>query len=54
LLRNRPLDEEVIVFQSEDRASERLDYKTLYDQVSVVAQALENAGVGEGDRVASV
>lgn len=54
LLRNRPLDEEVIVFQSEDRASERLDYKTLYDQVSVVAQALENAGVGEGDRVAAV
>lgn len=54
LLRNRPLDEEVIVFQSEDKASERLDYKTLYDQVSVVAQALENAGVGEGDRVAAV
>jgi len=54
LLRNRPLDEEVIVFQSEDKVSERLDYKTLYDQVSVVAQALENAGVGEGDRVAAV
>ena len=54
LLRNRPLDEEVIVFQSEDKASERLDYKTLCDQVSVVAQALESAGVGKGDRVAAV
>ena len=54
LLRDRPLDEEVVVFQSEDKASDRLDYKTLYDQVSVVAQALANAGVGEGDRVAAV
>lgn len=54
LLRSRPLDEEVIVFQAEDKAGGRLDYKTLYDQVSVVAQALANAGVGEGDRVAAV
>lgn len=54
LLRSRPLDEEVIVFQAEDKLGVRLDYKTLYDQVSVVAQALANAGVGEGDRVAAV
>lgn len=54
LLRSRPLDEEVIVFQAEGKAGVRLDYKTLYDQVSVVAQALANAGVGEGDRVAAV
>lgn len=54
LLRSRPLDEEVIVFQAEDKANQRLDYKTLYDQVSVVAQALVKAGVGEGDRVAAV
>ena len=54
LLRSRPWDEEVIVFQAEDKAGVRLDYKTLCDQVSVVAQALANAGVGEGDRVAAV
>jgi len=48
------LDEEVIVFQAEDKAGVRLDYKMLYDQVSVVAQALANEGVGEGDRVAAV
>ena len=54
LLRSRPSDEEVIVFQAEDKAAMRLDYKTLYDRVSVVAQALANVGVGEGDRVAAV
>lgn len=40
LLRSRPLDEELIVFQAVAKAGVRLDYKTLYDQVSVVAQAL--------------
>lgn len=33
LLRSRPLDEELIVFQTEDKAGVRRDYKTLYDQV---------------------
>ena len=54
LLRTRPFDDEVIVFQAEDKASARLTYKALYDQVSVVAQALASAGIGPGDRVAAV
>ncbi len=54
LLRSRPADEEIIVFQAEDKASARLNYKSLCEQVSVVAQALADAGVEEGDRVAAV
>lgn len=41
-----------IIFKGEDKVSRQLSFAELYDQVSRVAQALKNAGVEEGDRVA--
>ncbi len=43
---------DAMVFWGENRVRRRLTYAQVYDQVSRLAQALEAAGVGEGDRVA--
>jgi acetoacetyl-CoA synthetase len=43
---------DAIVFWGEDKARRRLSFAELYDGVSRLAQALADAGVGEGDRVA--
>ncbi len=51
LLRRRD-DGEAIVFWGEDRVKRRLTHRNLYDLVSRMAQALADAGVGKGDRVA--
>jgi acetoacetyl-CoA synthetase len=45
-------DAEAIVFRGEDRVRRTLSYAELYDQVSKLAQALADAGVARGDRVA--
>jgi acetoacetyl-CoA synthetase len=41
-----------IIFRDEKKQERTLSYGQLYDEVSRFAQALENAGVKEGDRVA--
>jgi acetoacetyl-CoA synthetase len=46
-------DHEAIVFQGEDRVSNRLTYAQLQDAVSITAQALRLEGVKKGDRVAA-
>ncbi len=46
-------DHEAIVFQGEDRVSNRLTYAQLQDAVSIAAQALRLEGVKKGDRVAA-
>ena len=51
LLRRRD-DADAMVFRGEDQVRRRLTYTQVYDQVARLAQALEAAGVGEGDRVA--
>jgi acetoacetyl-CoA synthetase len=51
LLRRRD-EGEAIVFWGEDRVKRRLTHRNLYDLVSRMAQALADAGVGKGDRVA--
>jgi acetoacetyl-CoA synthetase len=51
LLRRRD-DTDALVFWGEDKVRQRLSWRELYDQVSRLAQALEAAGVGPGDRVA--
>ena len=51
LLRRRDAGD-AIVFWGEDRVRRRLSHKNLYDLVSRMAQALADAGVGKGDRVA--
>jgi len=51
LLRRRD-DADAIVFHGEDRVARRLSYSELYDLVSRLAQALKDAGVTKGDRVA--
>jgi len=51
LLRRRD-DAVAIVFRGEDRVRRSLSYAALYDAVSVLAQALADAGVTRGDRVA--
>jgi acetoacetyl-CoA synthetase len=51
LLRRRDAGE-AIVFWGEDRVRRRLSHRNLYDLVSRLAQALADAGVGKGDRVA--
>jgi acetoacetyl-CoA synthetase len=51
LLRRRD-DSDAIVFWGEDRIKRRLSFRNLYDLVSRTAQALADAGVGPGDRVA--
>jgi acetoacetyl-CoA synthetase len=45
-------DAEAIVFRGEDQVRRRLSFGELYDAVSVLAQALADAGVARGDRVA--
>jgi acetoacetyl-CoA synthetase len=51
LLRRRD-EGEAIVFWGEDRVKRRLTHRNLYDLVSRIAQALADAGVRKGDRVA--
>jgi acetoacetyl-CoA synthetase len=46
-------NKEAIVFQGEDRVTNRLTYSELYDAVSITAQALSATGVKKGDRVAA-
>jgi acetoacetyl-CoA synthetase len=43
---------DAIVFWGEERIRRRLSHRNLYDLVSRMAQALADAGVGKGDRVA--
>jgi acetoacetyl-CoA synthetase len=50
LLRHRG-DAEAMVFNGENKATRRISFDQMYDQVSVVAQMLERLGVGVGDRV---
>ncbi|MEE8286251.1 MAG: acetoacetate--CoA ligase [Gammaproteobacteria bacterium] len=45
-------DGEAIVFRGEDQVRRSLSFAELYDAVSVLAQALADAGVSRGDRVA--
>ncbi len=45
-------DAQAIVFRGEDRVRRSLTYAELYDAVSVLAQALADAGVSRSDRVA--
>ncbi len=52
LLRRRD-EADALVFWGEDKVRRRLSYGELYQQVSRMAQALENAGIREGDRVAA-
>lgn len=51
MLRSRS-DKLAIIFRDETGQEKQLTYKELYDQVSVWQQALKNASVGKGDRVA--
>ena len=51
LLRRRD-DADAMVFWGEDRIKRKLSHKSLYVLVSRLAQALADAGVGPGDRVA--
>jgi acetoacetyl-CoA synthetase len=51
LLRNRS-DKTALVSRLENGRRETISYANLYQQVSQLAQALRNAGVGRGDRVA--
>ena len=51
LLRRRD-QADAMVFWGESRVRRRLTFAQVYDQVSRLAQALEAAGVGDGDRVA--
>jgi acetoacetyl-CoA synthetase len=44
---------EAIVFRGEDGLTRRVSWRQLHDQVSRFQQALSNAGVGVGDRVAA-
>jgi len=51
LLRRRD-DSDAMVFWGEDRIKRKLSHKSLYTLVSRISQALADAGVGPGDRVA--
>ena len=51
LLRRRG-PEDAIVFWGEDKVKRRLSCDQLYDQVARLAEALQDLGVGPGDRVA--
>ncbi len=53
LLRPRDPAAVVILFRREDGTTQKLTYAALCDQVSRCAQALSNAGVVAGDRVAA-
>lgn len=52
LLRRRD-DDKAIIFRDEKAIERILTYRELYDQVSLWVQALQAAGVNEGDRVAA-
>ena len=45
---------EAIVFRGEDKAAARLSWKELSELVSRMQQALRQAGIGQGDRVAAM
>jgi acetoacetyl-CoA synthetase len=51
LLRRRDADT-ALVFWGENKVRRKLTFAEVYDQVSLLAQALRAAGVGPGDRVA--
>ena len=51
LLRRRD-EADAIVFWGEDKVKRRLSFRALHEQVSRLSQALVEAGVGPGDRVA--
>ena len=51
-LLSRRDNEVAIIFQAEDKAHKTLSYADLYHQVARLADALRQAGVGVGDRVA--
>ncbi len=51
LLRRRD-EGDALVFWGEDKVKRQVSHRALYDQVSCLAQALDAAGVGPGDRVA--
>ncbi|MCW8835282.1 MAG: acetoacetate--CoA ligase [Rhodospirillales bacterium] len=53
LLRRRD-DTDAIVFWGEDKVKRRMSRAELYDQVSVMAQALRAAGIKPGDRIAAM
>ncbi|MEF8766730.1 MAG: acetoacetate--CoA ligase [Candidatus Accumulibacter phosphatis] len=46
-------DTDALVFWGEDKCRRRLSHAELYAQVSRCAQALQAAGIGQGDRVAA-
>ncbi|MCW8194771.1 acetoacetate--CoA ligase [Proteobacteria bacterium 005FR1] len=54
LLRERPRNDEAIVFRAENKITACWTYGELVDEVSRLAQALKAQGVSKGDRVAGV
>src|SRR5208282_396922 len=52
LLRKRD-GSDALVFRGEDKVKRRLSWAELYDQVSLLSQAMKADGVGPGDRVAA-
>jgi acetoacetyl-CoA synthetase len=52
LLRKRD-GTDALVFRGEDKVKRRLSWAELYDQVSLLSQAMKADGVGPGDRVAA-
>ena len=51
LLRKRD-DSPALIFQAEDQIKRQMSWSELYDAVSALAQALQDLGVGPGDRCA--
>ena len=51
LLRKRD-DSPALIFQAEDQVKRQMSWSELYDAVSTLAQALQDLGVGPGDRCA--
>jgi acetoacetyl-CoA synthetase len=45
-------DKNAIIFKGEDRKPQYITYKQLFDRVSILASAMRNAGVQQGDRIA--
>ncbi len=54
LLRVRPANETVLIYQNESGHNQQLCYQDLYQQVSLMAQALADYGIESGDCVAAV
>ncbi len=52
LLRNHT-DRPAIIFHGEDKARQSLNYRELYQQVSILSQAMRDMGVVKGDRIAA-